>query len=88
MPDKAIDLIDMTAAHLAAKNSQTDVETFDEHLKKLEKAKEAAIKAEDFTKAADIKKSIEETKQKIKETDKKKKKSLPRLMMWHNRLNV
>lgn len=73
LPDKAIDLIDMTAAHLAAKNSQTDVETLDQRLKKLEAAKEAAIKAEDFTKAADIKKSIEETKQKIKETDKKEK---------------
>ena len=73
LPDKAIDLIDMTAAHLAAKNSQTDVETLDQRLKKLEAAKEAAIKSEDFTKAADIKKSIEETKQKIKETDKKEK---------------
>ena len=73
LPDKAIDLIDMTAAHLAAKNSQTDVETLDQRLKKLEAAKEAAIKAEDFTKAADIKKSIEETKQKIKKTDKKEK---------------
>ncbi|EKP9918341.1 ATP-dependent Clp protease ATP-binding subunit [Listeria monocytogenes] len=73
LPDKAINLIDMTAAHLAAKNSQTDVETLDQRLKKLEAAKEAAIKAEDFTKAADIKKSIEETKQKIKETDQKEK---------------
>ena len=73
LPDKAIDLIDMTAAHLAAKNSQTDVETLDQRLKKLEAAKEAAIKVEDFTKAADIKKSIEETKQKIKETDQKEK---------------
>ncbi|WP_368281570.1 ATP-dependent protease ClpL [Enterococcus durans] len=73
LPDKAIDLIDMTAAHLAAKNSQTDVETLDQRLKKLEAAKEAAIKAEDFTKAADIKKSIEGTKQKIKETDQKEK---------------
>lgn len=73
LPDKAIDLIDMTAAHLAAKNSQTDVETLDQRLKKLEVAKEAAIKAEDFTKAADIKKSIEETKKKIKETDQKEK---------------
>ncbi|EGP5363582.1 TPA: ATP-dependent protease ClpL [Enterococcus faecium] len=73
LPDKAIDLIDMTAAHLAAKNSHTDVETLDQRLKKLEAAKEAAIKAEDFTKAADIKKSIEETKQKIKETDQKEK---------------
>lgn len=74
LPDKAIDLIDMTAAHLAAKNSQTDVETFNqEHLKKLEAAKEAAIKRGGLTKAADIKKSIEETKQKIKETDKKEK---------------
>ena len=73
LPDKAIDLIDMTAAHLAAKNSQTDVETLDQRLKKLEAAKEAAIKAEDFIKAADIKKSIEETEQKIKETDQKEK---------------
>lgn len=73
LPDKAIDLIDMTAAHVAAKNSQTDVETLDQRLKKLEAAKEAAIKSEDFTKAADIKKSIEETKQKIKETDQKEK---------------
>ena len=73
LPDKAIDLIDMTAAHLAAKNSQTDVETLDQRLKKLEAAKEAAIKSEDFTKAADIKKSIEETEQKIKETDQKEK---------------
>lgn len=73
LPDKAIDLIYMTAAHLAAKNSQTDVETLDQRLKKLEAAKEAAIKAEDFTKAADIKKSIEETEQKIKETDQKEK---------------
>lgn len=73
LPDKAIDLIDMTAAHLAAKNSQTDVETLDQRLKKLEAAKEAAIKEEDFTKAADIKKSIEETKKKIKETDQKEK---------------
>ena len=73
LPDKAIDLIDMTAAHLAAKNSQTDVETLDQRLKKLEAAKEAAIKSEDFTKAADIKKSIEEIKQKIKKTDQKEK---------------
>ena len=73
LPDKAIDLIDMTAAHLAAKNSQTDVETLDQRLKKLEAAKEAAVKSEDFKKADDIKKSIEETKQKIKETDQKEK---------------
>ncbi|MCM1571997.1 ATP-dependent Clp protease ATP-binding subunit [Latilactobacillus sakei subsp. carnosus] len=73
LPDKAIDLIDMTAAHLAAKNSQTDVETLDQRVKKLEAAKEAAVKSEDFKKADDIKKSIEETKQKIKETDQKEK---------------
>ncbi|MCQ6513308.1 UvrB/UvrC motif-containing protein, partial [Vibrio parahaemolyticus] len=55
------------------KNSQTDVETLDQRVKKLEAAKEAAVKSEDFTKAADIKKSIEETKQKIKKTDQKEK---------------
>lgn len=73
LPDKAIDLIDMTAAHLAAKNSQTDVETLDQRVKKLEAAKEAAVKSEDFKKAADIKKLIEETKQKIEKTDQKEK---------------
>ena len=73
LPDKAIDLIDMTAAHLAARNSQTDVETLDQRLKKLEAAKENAVKEENFTKAADIKKSIEDTKQKIKKTNQKDK---------------
>lgn len=73
LPDKAIDLIDMTAAHLAARNSQTDVETLDQRVKKLEAAKENAVKEENFTKAADIKKSIEDTKQKIKKTDQKEK---------------
>ena len=73
LPDKAIDLIDMTAAHLAARNSQTDVETLDQRVKKLEAAKENAVKEENFTKAADIKKSIEDTKQKIKTTNQKDK---------------
>ena len=73
LPDKAIDLIDMTAAHLAARNSQTDVETLDQRVKKLEAAKENAVKEENFTKAADIKKSIEDTKQKIKKTNQKDK---------------
>ncbi|MCT4456715.1 ATP-dependent Clp protease ATP-binding subunit [Lactiplantibacillus paraplantarum] len=73
LPDKAIDLIDMTAAHLAARNSQTDVETLGQRVKKLEAAKENAVKEENFTKAADIKKSIEDTKQKIKKTNQKDK---------------
>ncbi|ALO05447.1 ATP-dependent Clp protease ATP-binding subunit [Lactiplantibacillus paraplantarum] len=73
LPDKAIDLIDMAAAHLAARNSQTDVETLDQRVKKLEAAKENAVKEENFTKAADIKKSIEDTKQKIKKTNQKDK---------------
>ena len=69
LPDKAIDLIDMTAAHLAAQNSQTDVETLDQQVKRLEAAKESAVKEENFTKAAEIKKALEHTKQKIKKTD-------------------
>ncbi len=52
LPDKAIDLIDMTAAHLAAKKiRKLMLRHWINALKKLEAAKEAAIKAEDFTKS-------------------------------------
>ncbi|MCC3238151.1 ATP-dependent Clp protease ATP-binding subunit, partial [Pediococcus acidilactici] len=40
LPDKAIDLIDMTAAHLAARQPESDEATLKEKLNKLEKEKE------------------------------------------------
>ncbi|GAC44700.1 ATP-dependent Clp protease ATP-binding subunit ClpL [Pediococcus acidilactici NGRI 0510Q] len=71
LPDKAIDLIDMTAAHLAARQPESDQATLKEKLNKLEKEKEQAVKEEDFKRAADLKQRIEETNKQIKNADKK-----------------
>ena len=71
LPDKAIDLIDMTAAHLAARQPESDEATLKEKLNKLEKEKEQAVKAEDFKRAADLKQRIEEINRQIKNADKK-----------------
>ncbi|APR28499.1 ATP-dependent Clp protease ATP-binding subunit [Pediococcus acidilactici] len=71
LPDKAIDLIDMTAAHLAARQPESDQATLNEKLNKLEKEKEQAVKEEDFKRAADLKQRIEETNKQIKNADKK-----------------
>lgn len=71
LPDKAIDLIDMTAAHLAARQPESDEATLKEKLNKLEKEKEQAVKEEDFKRAADLKQRIEETNKQIKNEDKK-----------------
>ncbi|MEE6726301.1 ATP-dependent Clp protease ATP-binding subunit [Pediococcus acidilactici] len=71
LPDKAIDLIDMTAAHLAARQPESNQATLNEKLNKLEKEKEQAVKEEDFKRAADLKQRIEETNKQIKNADKK-----------------
>lgn len=71
LPDKAIDLIDMTAAHLAARQPESDQATLKEKLNKLEKEKKQAVKEEDFKRAADLKQRIEETNKQIKNADKK-----------------
>ena len=71
LPDKAIDLIDMTAAHLASRQPESDQATLNEKLNKLEKEKEQAVKEEDFKRAADLKQRIEETNKQIKNADKK-----------------
>ncbi len=55
LPDKAIDLLDMTAAHLAAQHPVTDKVALTEHIKQLTHDKEAAAKAEQFEEAAKLK---------------------------------
>ncbi|WP_334330020.1 ATP-dependent Clp protease ATP-binding subunit [Companilactobacillus sp. HBUAS59699] len=65
LPDKAIDLIDMTAAHLAAKNPVTDKVSLEKSLKEAEVQKDAAAQKEDFEKAADLKKKIEDLNTKL-----------------------
>lgn len=69
LPDKAIDLIDMTAAHLAAKNPVTDKVSLEKDLKQAETDKEAAAKKEDYEKAASLKKQIEELQTKLNKGD-------------------
>ncbi|AKP02212.1 AAA family ATPase [Companilactobacillus pabuli] len=69
LPDKAIDLIDMTAAHLAAKNPVTDKVSLEKDLKQAEADKEAAAKKEDYEKAASLKKHIEDLQAKLDKGD-------------------
>ncbi|HIY92773.1 MAG TPA: ATP-dependent Clp protease ATP-binding subunit [Candidatus Companilactobacillus pullicola] len=69
LPDKAIDLIDMTAAHLAARNPVTDKVSLEKSLKQAEKDKEAAAQKEDYEKAASLKKQIEDLQAKLNKGD-------------------
>lgn len=55
LPDKAIDLIDMTAAHLAAKHPVTDKVELEKRLKAVNQRKDEAAKKEDYKAAAQAK---------------------------------
>jgi ATPases with chaperone activity, ATP-binding subunit len=70
LPDKAIDLIDMTAAHLAAKNPVTDKVSLEKDLKQAQKDKDTAAAKEDYEKAASLKKEIEDIQAKLNKDDK------------------
>ncbi|WP_416354012.1 AAA family ATPase [Agrilactobacillus fermenti] len=65
LPDKAIDLIDMTAAHLAAKHPVIDKVDLEKQIKTLNQQKDTAAKAEDFEKAANLKTKIEKLEQQL-----------------------
>lgn len=69
LPDKAIDLIDMTAAHLAAKHPVTDKVTLESELKAAKKEKDDAAKAEKYEDAAKAKTKIEDIQKKLKSDD-------------------
>ena len=69
LPDKAIDLIDMTAAHLAAKNPVTDKVSLEKDLKQAQKDKEVAAQKEDYEKAASLKKNIADIQAKLNKDD-------------------
>lgn len=72
LPDKAIDLIDMTAAHLAAKHPVVDKVSLDKQLKDLNTQKDAAAKAEDFEQAAKLKQQIANLEAKKNDTSEEK----------------
>ena len=71
LPDKAIDLIDMTAAHLAASHPNDSAEDLTEKVDRMEQEKKEAVEKEDFKRAADLKKHIKESKEKLEKDDKK-----------------
>ncbi|WP_307977289.1 ATP-dependent Clp protease ATP-binding subunit [uncultured Streptococcus sp.] len=65
LPDKAIDLIDMTAAHLAAQHPVTDVKTLEKEIATQKAKQEKAVADEDFEAALNAKTRIEELQNQI-----------------------
>ena len=65
LPDKAIDLIDMTAAHLAAKHPVTDVKELENQIKDEKEKQQAAADKEDYEAALNAKTKIKELQKKI-----------------------
>ena len=65
LPDKAIDLIDITAAHLAAKHPVTDVKELENQIKDEKEKQQAAADKEDYEAALNAKTKIEELQKKI-----------------------
>ena len=65
LPDKAIDLVDVTAAHLAAQHPVTDVHTVEHKIEKEKEKQKKAVESEDYETAMNIKKQIEELESQI-----------------------
>jgi len=65
LPDKAIDLIDMTAAHLAAQHPVTDVKSLEKEIAEQKVKQEAAAAKEDYEAALNAKVRIEELQKQI-----------------------
>ncbi|WP_295728945.1 ATP-dependent Clp protease ATP-binding subunit [uncultured Limosilactobacillus sp.] len=70
LPDKAIDLIDMTAAHLAAKHPVKDVKEIEKEIEQEEKKQKDAAKKEDYKAAQEAKDKIDDLKKQIKDHSK------------------
>ena len=65
LPDKAIDLVDVTAAHLAAQHPVTDVHAVEREIEAEKEKQEKAVEAEDFEAALNYKTRIAELEKKI-----------------------
>ena len=65
LPDKAIDLVDVTAAHLAAQHPVTDVNAVEREIEAEKDKQEKAVEAEDFEAALNYKTRIAELEKKI-----------------------
>ncbi|BAQ24400.1 AAA family ATPase [Streptococcus troglodytae] len=65
LPDKAIDLVDMTAAHLAAQHPATDVKTLEKEIQAEKDKQQAAAEKEDYEKALKSKTKIDKLQAQI-----------------------
>ena len=65
LPDKAIDLIDMTATHLAAQHPVKDANAIEAEIKQLEDQQQKAADKEDYQAAQEAKEKIESLKQQL-----------------------
>ena len=65
LPDRAIDLVDVTAAHLAAQHPVTDVHAVEREIEAEKDKQEKAVEAEDFEAALNYKTRIAELEKKI-----------------------
>ena len=65
LPDKAIDLVDVTAAHLAAQHPVTDVNAVEHEIEEEKAKQEAAVAKEDYEAALNSKIRIEKLEKEI-----------------------
>ncbi|MDT9490786.1 ATP-dependent Clp protease ATP-binding subunit [Streptococcus mutans] len=65
LPDKAIDLVDMTAAHLAAQHPATDVKTLEKEIQTEKDKQQAAAEKEDYEEALKSKTKIDKLQAQI-----------------------
>ena len=67
LPDKAIDLIDVTAAHLASKHPVKDAKTIEEEIKKTEAKQQEAVEKEDYQAAQEAKDQVTKLQDQLKD---------------------
>ncbi|MET3558451.1 ATP-dependent Clp protease ATP-binding subunit ClpL [Streptococcus rupicaprae] len=65
LPDKAIDLIDVTAAHLAAQHPATDLKSLEAEMAEAKRLQEAAVEKEDYETALNQKVRIEKLQEQM-----------------------
>ncbi|MGT2906730.1 AAA family ATPase [Streptococcus dentiloxodontae] len=73
LPDKAIDLLDMTSAHLAAQHPVTDVKSIEAEIATQKDRQEAAVAREDYEEALNAKTRIDELEKQLENNTEDKK---------------
>ena len=69
LPDKAIDLVDMTAAHLSAQHPVTDKVSLEQQLKDAQQDQKDAVAKEDYEQAQKAKETVEKLQKKLDQTN-------------------